>query len=397
MPKKRKISIAVVGCGRQAWLGYFPWIAANSHASLAAIADIDPTLLEKTAAKYHPRQTYTDWREMIDKSGADALIITTPPWIHADPAVAAAAKGMSILCEKPMASTVRDCRRMVAAADKHGVDLTIAHSLRFDPGYEKLKTLIKTGEIGRVFQLRATYDGWIPDISRSPFREIHSLGGRLRVFGTPDMGAWRMNDTRTGGGVFFDHAIHYIDLFRWLMEEEVTEASGFIQTVVESRANEDHGSSLLRFESGAAAYVQGSLCRLSARGSRDEGIIHGAAGCLKYETDQSWYVRGYPHLYNTHARVWKFGLPSFVVNRWQPVPTPYGRDLNMFKRQFDHFIDKIRGTLKPHPIIGFDWPASARSGMRNVEIVHAVYKSSRDGVMVKFRGPGPGKAKDRSS
>lgn len=381
--KGRKVRFAVVGCGRQAWLGFFPWIKENPDAELAAVADIDKELAGKSAAKFGAKKTYGDWETMIAECGADAVVITTPPWIHADPTVAAAQKGMHVICEKPMASTVADCARMNEACDKNGVILTIAHSLRFDPGYEKLKTIIKSGEIGKVFQLRATYDSWIPDISKSPVKEIYEMGGKLRLFPSKDMGAWRITDKRTGGGVFFDHGIHYVDMFRWLMEEDVACVGGVTQTIVPGRVYEDHASSLLRFESGACAYVQSSLCRLSARGSCDEGLIHGETGCVKYKMDGSWYVLGFPHLNNTHAQVWKFGTPSFIINQWLPVDVTYGRKHNMFKRQLDHFVAKVNGTLEPHPVIGDAWACTGADGMKNVEIVHAVYKSSDSKSEVK--------------
>lgn len=375
--RKKKVGFAVAGCGRQAWLGFFPWIVENPDAELIAVADIDTELAEKSAKKFGARKVYGDFSEMIEKSGADALCVITPPWIHAEPTVAAANKGMHVICEKPMAASVEDCERMVHACDENGVILRIAHSLRFDPGYEKLKTIIKTGEIGKVFQLRATYDSWVPDITKSPVKEIFDMGSRLRLFSNKDMGAWRINDERTGGGVYFDHGIHYVDMFRWLMDEEVTDATGVVQKVVQSRTYEDHASSLLRFESGACAYVQSSLSRFSARGSCDEGIIHGETGCAKYKMDQSWYVLGFPHLNNTHAKIWKFGTPSFIINKWLPVDFKYGRKYNMFKRQLDHFVATVNGTLEPHPVIGDKWAATGRDGMRNVQIVHDVYRTSR--------------------
>lgn len=378
MATRKKIRFGVIGCGRQAWLGFFPWIAENPDAELTAVADIDRPLAEKSAAKFGAKKIYGDWEEMIAKSGVDAVVVITPPWIHAAPTIAAAEKGIHVICEKPMASTVEDCRKMVEAAEKNGTVLTVAHSLRFDPGYERLKSMIKSGEIGRVFQLRATYDSWVPDITKSPVKELYEVGGKLRFLANKDMGAWRINDERTLGGVFFDHGIHYVDMFRWLMEEEVKCVGGVVQTVVPGRRYEDHGSALLHFSSGACAYVQGSLVRFSSRGSCDEGIIHGETGCLKYKMDSTWYVLGFPHLNNTHAKLWKFGVPSFVLNRWLPVDVKFGRKYNMFKRQLDHFVAKLNGTLEPHPVIGDHWACTGEEGMKNVEIVHAVYKSSAD-------------------
>lgn len=371
-----KIRMGIVGCGRQAWLGYLPWIKENPHATLAAVADIDEELLDRTERRFSAGKTYTDWRDMIDAGGIDALVITTPPWIHAGPAVAAAEKGIHIICEKPLATTVEECAQMVEAAEKNDIVFTTAHSLRFDPGYEKLKCMIAGGEIGRVFQLRATYDAWIPDLTRPPLRELVELGGRLRVFESTDMGMWRHSDERTRGGVFFDHGIHYIDMFRWLLGEKVVDVNGVVQQVKPDTAYEDHGSALMKFEGGACAYVQGSIVRMSSHFTSDTGLISGEKGCIKYDMDQTWYMRGFPHLNTAHASLWKYGLPSLALDTWFPVPVRAGRRRCMFKRQLDDFVSKVDGTFRPHPVFGDNWACTGRDGMENVRIVHEVYRTS---------------------
>ena len=161
------------------------------------------------------------------------------------------------------------------------------------------------------------------------------------------------------------------------MGQEAEIAGGIVQKVVKSRVYEDHGSAMMRFESGACAYVQSSLCRFSARaGDCDEGLIHGSKGCIKYEMDQDWYIKGFPTLNNSHAHLWKFGVPSFIVNRWMPVHVNHGRKYCLFKRQLDHFVSLVQGTLEPHPVIGTNWAATARDGMKAVKMVHEVYRRS---------------------
>lgn len=382
MVKKNRVSVAVLGCGRQAWLGFLPWIREHSGATLAAVADIDADQAQRTARKFGAGQHFTDWREMIEKSGAQALIITTPPWFHEEPTVEAAAHGLHVLCEKPMAPVVDACRRMLSACEKAGVVLQIGFSLRFDPGYETLKSLVCKGEIGEVYQLKSLYDAYVPDLTKSPAKEIVGLVGRLRLLNSKDMGIWRLTDERAGGGVFMDHGIHYVDLFRWILDDEVVMAAGAAHHIVEDRIHEDHGSCFLRFASGAAAYVEASQARMSARFEIDEGIVYGSRGDLKWEFDQTWYMRGYPHLYNTHANIWKFGVPSLVTGMWMPVPVPHGRRHVMFRRQFDYFISQINGEKIRHPVFGDSWAADGHDGMRAIQIARAVYESSEKNISI---------------
>jgi predicted dehydrogenase len=262
--------------------------------------------------------------------------------------------------------------------------LQIGFSLRFDPGYEKLKMMVQTGEIGRVFQLKSEYDIYVPDLTKSPMRELVEIGGRLKLFGSRDMGAWRMTDPRSGGGVFSDHGIHYTDLFRWIMEDEVVAVTGATQKIKPSVAFEDHASCFLRFASGASAFLEASLSRWSARNEIDQGLLHGERGCLKYKMDQSWYLLGFPHLNNIHARLWKYGEVAFALGRWMPVQTPYGKKYVMFKRQLDYFIAKIKGNYKPHPVFGEAWGATGRDGLRALEIAQAVYASNETNLAVSL-------------
>lgn len=376
----RKIRMAVIGCGRQADLAYFPWILENPRAELTTAADLSEELLARARKRYGVKKTFLDWRRMFDNCALDAVVVCTPPWAHAEPVIEAANRRLHILCEKPMAANSSECRDMIAAAEKNNVILQIGFSLRFDPGFEALKTIIKNGELGRIFQLRSTYDGWIPDIGNPVIREAISLIDKTKIF-PPGMGAWRMNDPRAGG-VYTDHAIHYIDMFRWFTEERITHVSGVAQRVVQGRTNDDHSSSLIHFESGAAAYIQASLCRFSARGSRDEGLIHGTDGCAKYRMDQSWYILGFPHLNHTHASVWKFGIPSFVLNRFLPMPIKSGRKYCMFKRQLDHFVSRVDGSWQPHPVFGNWWAATGEDGLNAIRTVEAFYRSSETGEQI---------------
>jgi UDP-N-acetylglucosamine 3-dehydrogenase len=384
--KRKTTKFAVIGSGRQAWLAFFPWIAAHPHAEIIAVADSNREMAEKAASKFKIPKIYDDGMDMIMNSGADALIVCTPPWFHGEPTIAAAQQGMHVLCEKPMATTVDECVRMTRACDDNGVFLQIGFSLRFDPGYEIVKSMVKRGEIGKVHQLRAIYDLYVPDLSNPLIQEGMKLASKILSFSS-DMGVWRMKDERTGGGVHSDHGIHYVDLYRWFLDDEVTTASGIVQQVKPGCMFEDHASSLLRFGGGAAAYIESSLVRTSAFPDLDEGLINGVDGCIRYEMDQSWYLRGFPHLNDTHACVWKYTTPLSLLGGWIPVNVPHGVQKVMFKRQMDYFISKIDGTFRPHPVFGEKWGADGKDGTRAIQTVQAVYQSSKTSETVLLADP----------
>ncbi len=149
------------------------WALPYSHASalaciprarLVAICDIDPTRLEAFVrtwgATWPELRAYRDVREMLTDGGIDALGVCTPDDRHADVVVAAAERGVrAILCEKPLATSLADADRMVAAVEANGVVFAVDHTRRWDPFYARAKELIDAGRIGRVRSVVAAIHG----------------------------------------------------------------------------------------------------------------------------------------------------------------------------------------------------------------------------------------------
>jgi predicted dehydrogenase len=149
------------------------WALPYSHASalaripgarLVAICDIDPARLEAFVgtwgATWPGLRTYRDAGEMLADGGIDSLGVCTPDDRHADIVIAAAEGGVrAILCEKPLATSLADADRMVAAVEANGVVFAVDHTRRWDPFYARAKELIDTGRIGRVRSVVASILG----------------------------------------------------------------------------------------------------------------------------------------------------------------------------------------------------------------------------------------------
>ena len=93
---------------------------------------------------------YTDYKEMLKKSHLDAISVTVPTYLHKEITIKALRKGLNVMCEKPMALSIPDCKKMIEAADKSGKILQIGHCIRFWPGYDITKEIIESGTYGRV-------------------------------------------------------------------------------------------------------------------------------------------------------------------------------------------------------------------------------------------------------
>lgn len=141
----------------------------HSHASafhavpeteVVAVCDVVPDATARYVAAWGEAARYTDYRELLARENLDLLSIATPDHLHADIFVDACAAGVKgIVCEKPIATTLADADRMIAAAAQHGAKVVVNHTRRFDPFYRQAKWLIDQGTIGKLSRVIGTMGG----------------------------------------------------------------------------------------------------------------------------------------------------------------------------------------------------------------------------------------------
>jgi predicted dehydrogenase len=138
--------------------------AAAYHAvpatTVAAVCDVVPAALDNYRATWGEVSAYTDYRQLLARERLDLLSIVTPDHLHADIFVAACEAGVrGIFCEKPVATTLADADRMIAAATRSGVKVVVNHTRRFDPFYRQAKWLLEEGAIGPLRRVVGTMGG----------------------------------------------------------------------------------------------------------------------------------------------------------------------------------------------------------------------------------------------
>lgn len=127
---------------------------------VTAVCDIFPEALARYAETWGAAASYTDYREMLERERLDLISIVTPDHLHADIFVAAAEAGVKgVFCEKPIATTLAEADRMIAAAERSGIKTVVNHTRRFDPFYRQARRLIEDGAIGEVRRLLGTLGG----------------------------------------------------------------------------------------------------------------------------------------------------------------------------------------------------------------------------------------------
>lgn len=265
----------------------------------------------------------------------DGIIVCTPNAHHRDLVERAAAAGIHVLCEKPIATTMGDARAMIDACDRAGVGLMLAYPVRFSPGMRELAAAIERGEIGRVI----AFDG--ANVARIP------IGDR----------AWFGSSELAGGGAMMDHTVHLADILLHLTSEPVTSVYAQSNRIAHADDVEVETGAIvsLEFASGVIATIDASWSLPDSNptwGGLALRVI-GESGELAIDVFGD-ALRG--HSETGPASLWR----------------SYGVDTN--RLMLAEFIESIRVGRPPVP--------SGRDGLETLEIVLAAYRSVAAGQPV---------------
>lgn len=186
----------IVGCGWVARDYVLPAMMATASARLVGVCDQDPAAAIRLAAATGGTAT-EDLDALLALPGLHAVYVATPNHAHAEVVTAVAARGLPVLCEKPLAADIADAAALVAACERTGVLAGAAFDQRFHPAHRRIAELLAAGEVGMVTAVRIVYCCWLPP-DWSPDGGPHDN--------------WRVDPARAGGGALIDLAPHGIDL-----------------------------------------------------------------------------------------------------------------------------------------------------------------------------------------
>ena len=192
---------------------------------LQAVCSRNEESVKAFAAQWGYASYETDWRKMIARDDIDAVDICTPNDTHAEIAIAAAAAGKMILCEKPLSRTLAEGEQMVAAIEKAGVANTVWYNYRRLPAVTLAKQIIDSGKLGKIFHYRANF---LQDWTISP--DLPQGGA----------GTWRLDVEAAGSGVTGDLLAHCIDTAMWL-NGGITDVSAMTETFIKQRVHSGTG------------------------------------------------------------------------------------------------------------------------------------------------------------
>ncbi len=337
----RKIRFALVGCGR---IAQNHFAAIEKHADrceLVDICDTSPAALQtatlRTGARGHVKLT-----DLLAKTTADCVILTTPSGLHSAQAIEVAQGGRHVMTEKPMATRWQDGLKMVEACDKAGVHLFVVKQNRRNATLRLLKRAVEQNRFGRIYAVA-----------------VNVLWTRAQNY--YDSAKWR-GTWEFDGGAFMNQASHYIDLLDWLIGP-VESVMAYTATLARDIEVEDSGVAAIRWRSGAMGTLnvtmltypknlEGSITILGEKGTvRVGGVAVNEIQHWEFQDTLPEDAEIKQANYDTTS-VYGFGHPLY----------------------YDNVIQTLRGEAEAE--------TDGREGLKSLELLIAMYLSSRDGRRV---------------
>ncbi|HYM13617.1 MAG TPA: Gfo/Idh/MocA family oxidoreductase [Bryobacterales bacterium] len=252
---------------------YFP---DAPKVEMRVIVGRNPEETETARRLYGWQEASTDWKAAVARPDIDLVDIATTGDMHCRMALAAAQAGKHIVCEKPLANTLEDARKMLAAVEKAKVRHLVMHNYRRVPAVALAKRLMDEGRLGKIYHFRARY---LQDWAMSP--DLHLV--------------WRFRKASAGSGALGDLGAHIIDLGRYLCGE-IREVASTLETFIKQRPAapgssrkqkvtvDDAVIMLARFKSGALGTFEATRF---ARGRKNQNTfeINGDKGSLSFDLE----------------------------------------------------------------------------------------------------------------
>lgn len=330
----------------------------------------------KTAQTWGWQEISQDWKAVVRRPDIDLIDICTPNFLHPAIALEAAKQGKHILCEKPLASTLKDAETMAAAVKKAQGKHMCAFSYRFAPAVATIKNMVASGKLGRLFHFRAHYQqDWIVD----PAFPLN----------------WRLQKKVAGAGSLGDIGAHIIDMCHYLVGP-ISEVCASMRTFVKERpiaegaatiaATKGHkkSSKMGKVDVDDAAiflaHIKGSdaLCTFEAtrfapgRRNYNGFELYGSKGGVIWNVEDMNYFQYYdcadPETAQGFRRVHASDGAHPYANHWWPTGHTIGYE-HMFVHEIYEFVQNLSKKATPYPTFA--------DGLACQKVIAAVEKASK--------------------
>jgi predicted dehydrogenase len=355
-PHARRLGVAVVGLGHLSLEQILPGFGQARSVRLAALVSGERDKVRAVAAQHGVDERhlydYATFDRLRDDPDVDIVYIVLPNNMHMEYTVRAAQAGKHVLCEKPMATSVADAERMIAACRDAKRLLMIAYRMQYDPYHRELIRMARSGEHGRV-------------------RLIEAVNGQNEA----DIPQWRHFRDQAGGGSLPDVGLYCLNAARYVTGEEPVEITAQTTQPADDprfREIEDMCAFTLRFPSGTVANCTSGY---SFHENRQMRVM----------MDAAWV--GLDPAFSYEGLRMRIGRKA---GRAHAVEQRTYSDRNQFAREMDHFAECIRAGKQPH--------TPGEEGAQDMRLIAAIYQAAQQGSPVGLpavqgldttRGPAP--------
>ncbi|MBV9609920.1 MAG: Gfo/Idh/MocA family oxidoreductase [Acidobacteria bacterium] len=331
-PSNAKLRYCIVGLGRISLQHFMPACKTAQKSTITALVSGHRDKAEKTASEYGvPAKniySYQNYDEIAGNSDIDAVYIALPNSMHAEYTIRAANAGKHVLCEKPMATSVKDSQAMIDACKAAQKKLMIAYRCQYEPTNLRAIQMIRDGDLGVIQAIE----------SANGFNE--------------NAGEWRLNRKLAGGGPLMDVGIYSLNACRYLTGEEPVHLEGYASVIDKdgrfSEVEENCGWTM-RFPSGVVASCN------TTYGAQMNGFVrvHGSKGVLHMEPAFSYEG---------------IKLKADIKGQTPIEQAEDEKDPAQFVREADYFAECVFDNKEPK--------SNGQEGLRDMQYMAQIYKSA---------------------
>ena len=356
----KDIRVVIIGCGKAGHM-HAKALLNIKEAVLVAACSRSIQKANEFASHYHIKG-YDDVQEMIQKEKVDVAVICTPHPNHTI-AVKVMQAGAHVLIEKPLASSLKDCDKIIHAAELYNKKAGVVSQRRFFPASQRVKKAIDDGKIGQPVLGTATLLGWRDEnyYKSDPWR-----------------GTWKDE----GGGVLVNQAPHQLDLFQWFMNDEIDELYGIWKNLNHPYIEvEDTALAIVKFKNGGIGNI--IVSNSQKPGIHGKIHIHGSSGAsVGVQTDGgAMFIAGISSILEPPINdLWTIPNEESNIEKWKNEDTEFFNSIDPIeydiRLQNRDFILAVLNDTEPL--------VTAKEARKTVEIFTAIYESTKNNSPVKW-------------
>ena len=310
----------LIGAGDIAKKRIAPALRDLANCDLVGVSRNRAELAEDFANEFGAKKWFADWQELIADEEVEAVYIATPVYLHFEQTIAAARAGKHVLCEKPVTLNSADCAEMIEVCRANNVKLGIAYYRHFYPVIERIKQVIKFGEIGKVVVAQINAFEYFDPTDDNPRR-------------------WLIEKAKSGGGPMMDFGCHRIEVLTNLFGE-VRRAESIVANVVFEREVEDTATAIFQFETGTCANLTVTHAAAEPQDTLDifgtKGAIQVAGlnrGAIEIKTKNGERAENHPPHQNLHQPLIEDFVEAVLNDREPVVNGESGRTIALIEEK----------------------------------------------------------------